>query len=52
MGDTEHFVQFYEADGFLLNSLSGFIGGAINQAIARWLWQPKPTETALMSFAG
>jgi signal transduction histidine kinase/ActR/RegA family two-component response regulator len=30
MGDTEHFVQFYEADGFLLNSLSGFIGGAIN----------------------
>ena len=30
MSDTEHFVQFYEADGFLLNSLSGFIGGAIN----------------------
>ncbi len=30
MGDTEHFVQFYEADGFLLNSLSGFIGTAIN----------------------
>lgn len=30
MGDTEHFVQFYEADGFLLNSLSGFIGRAIN----------------------
>lgn len=30
MGDTEHFVQFYEADGFLLNSLSGFIGKAIN----------------------
>ena len=29
MGDTEHFVQFYEADGFLLNSLSGFIGRAI-----------------------
>ena len=29
MGDTEHFVQFYEADGFLLNSLSGFIGKAI-----------------------
>lgn len=30
MNDTEHFVQFYEADGFLLNSLSGFIGSAIN----------------------
>ncbi len=29
MGDAEHFVQFYEADGFLLNSLSGFIGKAI-----------------------
>lgn len=30
MADTEHFVQFYEADGFLLNSLSGFIGNAIS----------------------
>lgn len=30
MSDTEHFVQFYEADGFLLNSLSGFIGTALN----------------------
>src|SRR5687768_17959616 len=29
MGATEHFVQFYEADGFLLNSLSGFIGTAL-----------------------
>jgi signal transduction histidine kinase/ActR/RegA family two-component response regulator len=29
MSDTDHFVQFYEADGFLLNSLSGFIGSAI-----------------------
>jgi signal transduction histidine kinase/ActR/RegA family two-component response regulator len=29
MGDTDHFVQFYEADGFLLNSLSGFIGKGI-----------------------
>lgn len=29
MGDTDHFVQFYETDGFLLNSLSGFIGSAI-----------------------
>lgn len=30
MSETEHFVQFYEADAFLLNSLSGFIGTAIN----------------------
>lgn len=30
MSDTDHFVQFYEADGFLLNSLSGFISSAIN----------------------
>ena len=29
MSDTDHFVQFYESDGFLLNSLSGFIGSAI-----------------------
>ncbi len=29
MSQSEHFVQFYEADGFLLNSLSGFIGTAI-----------------------
>ena len=29
MGETEHFVQFYEADGFLLNSLTGFIGTAL-----------------------
>lgn len=30
MSDADHFVQFYETDGFLLNSLSGFIGTAIN----------------------
>jgi signal transduction histidine kinase/ActR/RegA family two-component response regulator len=30
MGDTEHFVQFYEADAALLNSVSGFIGNAIS----------------------
>lgn len=26
MSETEHFVQFYETDSFLLNSLGGFIG--------------------------
>ncbi len=34
MTETEHFVQFYEADGFLLNSLGGFIGSAINSGDA------------------
>ena len=34
MNETEHFVQFYEADGFLLNSLGGFIGSAINSGDA------------------
>lgn len=34
MSNTDHFVQFYEADGFLLNSLSGFIGTAINSGDA------------------
>ena len=29
MGETEHFVQFYEADAFLLNSLAEYIGAAI-----------------------
>ena len=31
--DDDHFVQFYESDGFLLNSLSGFIGSAINNGL-------------------
>lgn len=31
--DDDHFVQFYESDGFLLNSLSGFIGSAINSGL-------------------
>jgi signal transduction histidine kinase/ActR/RegA family two-component response regulator len=26
MSESEHFVQFYETDGFLLDSLSGFVG--------------------------
>ena len=29
MSETEHFVQFYEADGFLLKSLSGFFSAAL-----------------------
>ncbi len=30
MGESEHFVQFYEADAFLLDSLGDFIATAIN----------------------
>lgn len=29
MSEMEHFVQFYEADAFLLNSLGGYIGTAL-----------------------
>ncbi|HYY96285.1 MAG TPA: hypothetical protein VE713_17405, partial [Pyrinomonadaceae bacterium] len=29
MGETEHFVQFYESDAFLLNSLSEYTAAAI-----------------------
>lgn len=29
MGDAEHFVQFYETDLFLMNSLGGFIGAGL-----------------------
>ena len=30
MGQSEHFVQFYETDAFLLNSLSGFVGTGLS----------------------
>jgi signal transduction histidine kinase/ActR/RegA family two-component response regulator len=29
MSDSEHFVQFYETDAFLLNSLGGFVGAGL-----------------------
>jgi MEDS: MEthanogen/methylotroph, DcmR Sensory domain len=29
MGDTDHFVQFYENEDYLLHSVSGFIGSAL-----------------------
>jgi len=29
MSETEHFVQFYEGDEFLLNALGGFVGEAL-----------------------
>ena len=31
MGETEHFVQFYESDEFLVESVSGFVGTALRE---------------------
>ncbi len=31
MGDREHFVQFYESDEFLIESVSGFVAAALNE---------------------
>jgi PAS domain S-box-containing protein len=30
MGETEHFVQFYETDDFLVENVSGFVGAALS----------------------
>lgn len=32
--ESEHFVQFYEADGYLLDSLGGFISAGLNEGEA------------------
>ncbi len=29
MGESDHFVQFYESDEFLINSVAGFVGAAL-----------------------
>ena len=47
MSDDEHFVQFYESDGFLLNSLSGFIGSAINSGVPAVVVATKPHRDGL-----
>jgi len=47
MGEDEHFVQFYESDGFLLNSLSGFIGSAINSGVPAVVVATKPHRDGL-----
>jgi signal transduction histidine kinase/ActR/RegA family two-component response regulator len=47
MGDQEHFVQFYEADGFLMNSLSGFIGNAISAGDGAIVVATKPHRDGL-----
>lgn len=45
--DTDHFVQFYEADGFLLNTLSGFIGAAIKAGDAAVVIATQPHRDGL-----
>ncbi|MGH9969669.1 MAG: ATP-binding protein [Pyrinomonadaceae bacterium] len=47
MSPAEHFVQFYEGDGFLLNSLSGFVGAAINSGDAALVVATKPHRDGL-----
>ena len=47
MSATEHFVQFYEADRFLLNSLSGFIGAAIDSGDAAVVLATKAHQDGL-----
>ncbi len=34
IGEAEHFVQFYETDTFLLDSLSGFVGAGLGEGDA------------------
>src|ERR1700730_1641748 len=34
MGESEHFVQFYEDDEFLVDSVSGFVGAALREGQA------------------
>lgn len=34
MGESEHFVQFYEDDGFLLDTLGDFVGAAVGSGEA------------------
>jgi signal transduction histidine kinase len=47
MGDAAHFVQFYEADDSLLNSLSGYIGKALGGREAAIVVATKPHREKL-----
>jgi signal transduction histidine kinase/ActR/RegA family two-component response regulator len=42
MSESDHFVQFYESDAFLLNSISGFIGAALGAGDAGIIVATKP----------
>ncbi len=47
MSESEHFVQFYETDAFLLNSLSGFIGTGLSAGEAGIVVATKAHREAL-----
>lgn len=51
MGAMEHFVQFYEADGFLLNSLSGFTPPQTSIAVLLREQDPSPAIPRLQSIS-
>jgi hypothetical protein len=47
MGESDHFVQFYEADTFLLNSLGGYIGEGLDKGDACVVVATKPIREGL-----
>lgn len=47
MGDGEHFVQFYETDVFLLNTLAGFMSGGLEAGDACIVVATKPHREGL-----
>jgi len=42
MGQSEHFVQFYEDDGFLMDSVSSFLGAGLKAGDGPWSSPPSP----------
>ena len=49
MTDSDHFVQFYEADSSLLNSLSGFVAKGLNSGGAAVIIATRAHRLELMS---
>jgi PAS domain S-box-containing protein len=47
MGEREHFVQFYERDEFLIESVAGFIGAALGAKESAIVIATKPHRDAL-----
>jgi len=47
MGESDHFVQFYEADAFLLSSLGGYIGEGLRAGDACVVVATKPIREGL-----
>lgn len=47
MGDHDHFVQFYESEDYLLQSVSGFIGSALVRGDAAVVAATRPHRDAI-----